>query len=160
MTVKEAIRELAGNAVVFRLAKVLSIDNTARTCEIEYQNGGTDPQVRLQAKMQITGGWLLIPTVGSDVIIAYLNKNTAFVILCSEVDKVIINGGNNDGLVNIVDLTTKLNQLISEIKTLKQDYVSHTHPTPSGPSSAPTVPFTGTFSNFNKTDYEDINVTH
>lgn len=108
-----------------------------------------------------TGNLLIKPKIGSMVtVIDFGDFRDMQIIKVQEVDKVIINGGNNDGLVNIVNLTTKLNQLINQITALKQDYVSHTHPTPSGPSLEPSVPFSGKFSNFNKIDYEDINVTH
>lgn len=77
--------------------------------------------------------------------------------------KVIVNQGNNDGIININELTQKLNQLVSEIESLKAQYNSHTH---SGIQSGPAVsgpvitPVTKPFSTFNKTDYEDSKFVH
>lgn len=77
--------------------------------------------------------------------------------------KVIVNQGNNDGIININELTQKLNQLVSEMESLKTQYNSHTH---SGIQSGPAVsgpvitPVTKPFSTFNKTDYEDSKFVH
>jgi len=106
-------------------------------------------------------GFVIIPKVGSFVIVSRLsNSDSLFVSMVSEVDSVVIMGGENGGLIKIGALESKLNQLISEVNALKSDYTSHTHPTPSGASSAPTVPFTGTFSQFDKSDFENPKVTH
>lgn len=37
--------------------------------------------------------------------------------------KVIVNQGNNDGIININELTQKLNQLVSEIESLKLNII-------------------------------------
>ena len=70
--------------------------------------------------------------------------------------------GSNDGLVKINELTNKLNKLITEVTAMKNDYTTHAHPyvnvvTPAV-TSAPSVPFTGTFTNFDKNDYENTKV--
>lgn len=64
---------------------------------------------------------------------------------------IVINGGSNDGLVKINELTQKLNQLV-------QQFNAHTHPVPNGSSSAPTPPIA--FPYFSKTQYEDTKVKH
>lgn len=64
---------------------------------------------------------------------------------------IVINGGSNDGLVKINELTQKLNQLVRQFN-------AHTHTVPNGSSSAPTPLIA--FPYFNKTDYEDTKVKH
>ena len=63
--------------------------------------------------------------------------------------EICINGGKNDGLVKIVELTNKLNMLVNAFN-------SHTHTCPSG-ETATTKTVVGEFS---KDDYEDKKITH
>lgn len=71
-------------------------------------------------------------------------------------DDITINGGSNNGLIKIAELTSKINGFISEFN-------SHTHKVPgvmggsaSTISATPDVPA----SNLNKSDYEDTKVKH
>lgn len=76
---------------------------------------------------------------------------------------VIVNSGNNDGVVNINELTDKLNNLIKELEALRMAFNTHTHPgvqLGSSVSSTPLIPHNNTFSTFNKSDYEDTKFTH
>lgn len=82
--------------------------------------------------------------------------------LGSKQGNVEVNSGNNGGVINIQDLTDKLNQLVREIEELKMALNTHTHTsTPTGgPTSTPLVPHNKTFTTFNKSDYEDTKFTH
>lgn len=76
---------------------------------------------------------------------------------------VIVNKGDNDGLVNVVDLTTRLNKLVQEIEQLKAELATHTHSgVLSGPAvtGTPVVPPTTVFTPFQETDYQDTSVIH
>jgi hypothetical protein len=106
-------------------------------------------------------GLIITPEENSWVIVSRLsNSNDLYISMVSKVASVELMGGENGGIIKVEQLVTKLNQLITEINALKSDYTAHIHPTPSGPSSAPTVPFTGTFSQFNKSDFENDKITH
>ena len=76
---------------------------------------------------------------------------------------ITFNDGNNDGLININQLTQKINKLVTELENLRAQFNTHVHPgVTSGTSvSGPTTQqVTSPFSQFNKTDYEDKNCTH
>lgn len=78
-------------------------------------------------------------------------------------EKVIINQGRNRGVVNINELTEKLNNLVSELEDVKSQLNSHTHSgVQSGPSTTGPIltPITKPFTQFNKTDYEDTKFVH
>lgn len=73
---------------------------------------------------------------------------------------IILNGGGGDA-VAIEALTDRLNKLQQELISLINDYKLHTHPTAGmGSPSAPTVPYTGTISEFSESEYNDPTVTH
>ena len=83
------------------------------------------------------------------------------IIDISSAKQMRINSGNNGGVINIEDITNKLNGLVKEIEQLKAAYNSHTHTGNSGsPTSSPIIPYNNTFSTFNKSDYEDPKFTH
>lgn len=83
------------------------------------------------------------------------------IIDISSAKQVRINSGNNGGVINIEDITNKLNGLVKEIEQLKAAYNSHTHTGNMGsPTSPPIIPHNNTFSTFNKSDYEDTKFTH
>ena len=78
-------------------------------------------------------------------------------------EKININSGNKGGVINIEDLTNKLNQLVREVDQLRNLLNTHTHVgVMSGPStSGPTqIQSTSPISQFNKEDYEDKNFNH
>jgi len=132
-----------------------------RTCDVTPISGDAPiKNVRLNTTVTGSQGILITPVVGKPVLVIMINRADAFVAMFSEIESITIDGGTNDGLIKINDLTSKLNTLISQVNALKNDYVMHTHPTPAGASSAPTVPFTGTFSNFSKNDYENAKIKH
>lgn len=81
-------------------------------------------------------------------------------------DLVEINGGSNDGLVLINELTAKLNNLVTEVSAMASTFNSHTHlytdVTPSGSTISTTQAPASAMSNpsqFDKGDYENPIVT-
>lgn len=76
-------------------------------------------------------------------------------------DGVVVNGGENGGVINIDPLTQKLNQLVQEIETIKAQINTHTHTGNSGtPTSPPITPISQTISQFSAEDYEDTKHLH
>ena len=78
-------------------------------------------------------------------------------------DTVVLNEGSNRGIINIEQLTEKLNQTIKELEQLRSMFNSHVHSgVTTGPgSSGPTVTqVTKPFSQFQIDDYEDKSCIH
>ena len=78
---------------------------------------------------------------------------------------VAINKGENGGVINIKELTDKLNKLADEVDDLRSKYNSHTHTgTAVGGLAVTTVPTTSTklttISKFKSEDYEDTKFIH
>lgn len=70
--------------------------------------------------------------------------------------------GEKGGLINIDDLTKKLNNLQSELEALREAFNSHIHTSasPGSPTSSTLEPHSKPFSRFNKDDYEDKTFLH
>lgn len=74
-----------------------------------------------------------------------------------------IHHGENGGVINISELTQKLNQLVNEVNALRTAFNTHTHQgvTTGSDTTAPTVTqVTKPISQFNKKDYEDESFLH
>lgn len=157
--IKQSIRKISGQkqSQPFFPAKVVSVDG--ETCSVSI-DGLTITDVRLRAVINGENSKVLItPEQDSYVMVIDLsggNFNDFAVIGYSQIEKIeidtnkiILNGGSHNGLVNITELTQKLNQLV-------QQFNEHTHTVPNGTSAAPSA----LASTFNASDYEDTNITH
>lgn len=120
-------------------------------CDVKI-GGITVPGVRLRAsEADDSGHMLIVPKVGTAVTVGSLTGDLAQLVVLhvDHAEKVILNGGSLGGLVNIGELTEKLNALVDAFN-------SHTHQGVHGPTGAP-LKSTETFS---REDYEDATITH
>lgn len=77
--------------------------------------------VRLVADFKNTAtttGFVLIPKVGSIVLVSFLADSEYYVTMVSDIDSIFLNGNNYDGVVKITDLVTKLNNLENKLNDL------------------------------------------
>ena len=161
-----AIQHLAGTHLwdknMFVVCTVDSVNETEQTCDCTPIGGDATtsiPAVQLTAEQN--DGFLLIPVVGSTVIVTYSKRNEPYVTLFSDIDKVIViaktsiqfNDGSFGGLVEVAQLTLKLNNLITELQ--QQLVLISAGIATGGGSYTP-----GTLSTFTKTDYENTKITH
>ncbi len=141
--------------------KVDSVDATERTCICTPLEGAQMEEIKIQASTSLTEGIYIKPVVDSFVIITFLSKERAFVSLFSEIDEIkidvqntiVFNGGSFDGLVKVNDLTTKLNNLITQLG-VEQALIA-AGIAAGGGSYTP-----GTLSSFNAGDYKNTDIKH
>ena len=172
--IKEAIETMSGTRgqqlVKLVECEVISVDESKRTCNVSVIGGNAEydiENVRLMAT--VDDGILIIPTVGSQIIVAHNNKNVRYICQFSEIDKVLLitgdttieikdgsvkfNDGSFDGFVKIKDLTDKLNDMVRllniELGKIQTGIIA------GGGSYTPT-----NLQNFNKSDYENTKLTH
>lgn len=87
------------------IGKVKSVDDAQRTCEVEPINGDADLiEVRLQAVQSGNTGWYMKPKVNSDVLVTFVNKDLAFVAMCSEVEELRLNIGTQTVTVKSTEI--------------------------------------------------------
>ena len=102
------------------VCKVISVDLPTNTCYCEPINGDSEIQ-NVKLTTNITGagvGFLLIPKINSLVVVTFLDNSSAYVSMVAEVDEVNVNGKTLGGLVKVIDLTTKLNNLENKVNAL------------------------------------------
>ena len=146
---------------------------------VPIDESGDIPNVKIKTVANDSVGDFLIsvPTDGSKVIVAFESHDTAFCLLaenvtllkinCNDVrvatDSYVFNDGDFGGLIKIVELTEKLNDLTTVVNSLITDYNTHLHVgVTSGPSSTGIIstPPVGTADPFIKADYEDTKIKH
>jgi len=163
-------------------AEVLDVDIKARTCSVMG--------ISSQVQMEYTGVWLMpqiddgilyVPTVGSTVIVGNNENLQPYILMFSQLDQILyvvnattfsmtdgltkFNKGDNDGLVNIKPLVTKINNLEKLVNDLTNKYNAHTHiltlTSGSGTAAITTSQETGSISPLTaQSDLEDTTVTH
>ncbi len=127
------------------------------TCTVTV--GSLDiPGVRLRAsELDDSSHILITPKPGSPVILGSLSGDLAdlVVLQVDHIDTITVNGGSLGGLINIAQLTEKLNALVKAFNAHTHDVaVSH----PGGTFT--TLPTDTSAASFNKSDYEDPLITH
>jgi len=172
--IKEAIETMSGTrgqqSIKLVECEVISVDESKRTCNVSVIGGNAEydiENVRLMAT--IDDGLLIIPTVGSQILVAHNNQNVKYICQFSEIEKVLLitgetsieikdgsvkfNDGSFDGFVKIKDLTDKLNDMVRllnvELGKIQTGIIA------GGGSYTPT-----NLQNFNKSDYENTKITH
>lgn len=154
------------------LAKVTKVDSSEAVCTVERVfDGMVIEDVKLNATITKDEGIVISPKQNSFVLITSIDGLNWFVSQYSAIDKItvdaeskiIFNGGDNNGLVKIKELTDRLNELVDAFN-------QHTHTgefegTIGGSAatgSISTIPTTQQHPHFNyETDkYEDDKITH
>lgn len=111
---REILQEFAqlafnGEKIYSNIAKVVSVDQAEKTCSVDVINGPNIEDVRLQ-QLSDDNGFLVVPSIGSLVIISWTDKTTAFVSMFSQIDSIIYQGGANGGLAITPTLVENLNK--------------------------------------------------
>lgn len=139
---REVIQQLAGtynrDFVSITLCEVTSIlkaetDGVIDCTPISGDSITDMPSVKLKAEPN--DGFMIVPAVGSTVLVASSTRNNYYVLMYSDIDKVIctidndnyfvfssdgfiFNGGELDGMVKVNDLVTKLNNLETKVNNI------------------------------------------
>lgn len=176
------IGQLSGTTTpVLKACIVTAVDRTSRSVDCEpLDEGAPILSCSLQGDQDGEDGFLLIPKVGSYVIVGLVDgQDAGVVLLTDELDAldvkigdrtlsftpegIVFNGGNLGGLIKVEELTTKLNTIEQDINSLKQALSTWT-PIPSDGGAALKAAVTSwagkQLQKSKRGDYEDPNVKH
>ena len=123
---KELILQILRNELklITEVATVESVDKSANTIEVKTVIGEVViPDVRLGTTIGSVPGVVTYPVEGSYVAVTYLDgqDEEAYVSLYSEIEEVIIHGGDNGGVIKVQELKKQLdknNTLLNAILTV------------------------------------------
>lgn len=100
---------------------VISVNKQDMTCDVDIHNKPTRFDVRLRAVVnREESGFFLIPKLKSKVIIANLEglRTASYVAMFSEVEEIILVSDKNGGIIINSKLTTEIEKLNTNFKTL------------------------------------------
>lgn len=141
------IRKIAASGSAVVCGMVRSVDKNTMVCEVMLYDGSS--VVASLVVGEKNKGIIQVPKTGSYVAVVMESRATGFVVMVEEVEQIIINGGENGGLVNVKELVEKINNLINTFN-------NHTHPATSGTTS----PTASQLTTIKQDDIEDKKITH
>lgn len=145
-----------GNNTIFE-AEVVSVDKGGNTCVVKKMGSEVEfEDIRLISDTENTdSNTVFYPQVGSMVSIAFDTTTlSGFVAIAGQTEEIVLNGGENGGLVIIDALIKKLNAIEQKLNDFINDYKSHNHLHPQGPTTAFVKP--STLASLNKTKQDDL----
>ena len=152
---KDYLGGIDGKGIAITQGIVKSV--SGNLCEVEIGNI-VIPDVRLRAsELDDDGEMLVTPKVGSAVTVGSLSGDLAHLVVLQvdHIETIVINGGKLGGLINIEQLTKKINEFVATFNSHTHDVtVSH----PGGTFT--TIKPASSASSFKKGDYEDEKITH
>lgn len=156
MNLREAILKIVEDGQNFeiysKIGVVSEIDKVLNTCDVAPLDGEAEIlDVKLVATEEATG-LIVYPVDGSNVIITFIDKDTAFLSMCTDVEEVVYHGGENGGLVNINTLIEGLNKN-NEILTAIKDGFTNFIPTPNDGGAALKILMTSSLSALSVGDF-------
>lgn len=172
-TIRNAIQQLAGthlkDDVVLIACLVESVDIPNHTCTCTAIGGkGVTSILNVQLMAEVEDGLLLVPVIGSTVIVSYSTYTAPVVVMFSGIDQVFLsaatgiqlNDGSYGGLIQIEQLVTKLNNLEKLVNDLVSKFNIHIHPLTTGTSSPTLTQETSILVPTQQTELENTTVTH
>lgn len=144
--IAQGIRDVAhrGNGeLVVMMGICISVDMTAYTAVVapymKNDVGETTNTVTVNLNT-VSGsnlGLILQPTVNTEVVIMSVDGPGVYVLVqAKQVDKILMNGGCNGGLINVTALITKLNNLENDVNNLKNIFSTLWIPVPNDGGAA------------------------
>lgn len=187
-----SVEKMAGtfksDPVIMLWGKVKSVNEKKATCNVVISNDVEVPDVTLQTA--ICDGWLLVPSVDSDVVLLKsVNGPSALIIQTSDLDKIImqvgdasfiiwnktqnggqimqLNDGSFGGLLMLIDpdntnggVLARLNKLEQKVNELITFESTHTHPVAGAVANASTNPAPQQLTETQRSDIENKLITH
>jgi hypothetical protein len=138
----------------FEVCKVVSVNEAKRTVNATTVTGVSGTEVKdVMLMADLDDGILLIPAVDSNIIIGYTNEVQPYVMMYSELSKVLLivgdfaleisnkiklNGDEYGGMVKIQETVDALNRLETKVDDLITKYNAHIHITTATVGATPT----------------------
>jgi hypothetical protein len=125
MNIREAIIKIVEDGQNFeiysKICVVDSVDKTLNTVDVSPIDGDAELlDVKLIADESATTGFIAYPVEGSNVIVTFIDKDSAFISMTTEIEEVVFRNGTNGGLININTLIAELNKNNLILEALKK----------------------------------------
>lgn len=132
MEIWEGIQIIAGTRNLslpnIYYAEVKSVNESERNCVVSATTMGSTT-IEITADLCLLGntGLVVIPSVGSTVLVLHSKTVKSCIIQHSYVDKILLNGNANGGVPISGDVVTRLNNIENLVNDLITKFNTHTH---------------------------------
>jgi len=160
------IQELAGtrnqDEVKLYQCNVNSVDLSTRTANLTTITGTANVTFNALLTAGISDGFVVTPEIGSMVYVLMSKYTLPFIVTFSDIMQFDIMGGEFGGLVKVIELTEKLNNLENKVNEIITTFGTHTHTVTAvgSPTSPTSTPINGSLTISQRADIENINVKH
>ena len=156
-----AIQKLAGteneDKVKLLQCTVNSVDLNNRISNVTTITGNAPLTFDVQLQAGIADGLLIEPLVDSMVYVLFSKYTLPFILQYSDVVTYAFNGDEFGGIVKVIELTQKLNNLENKVNSIIETYNSHSHASNGAPPSGLVV---GELTQTQRGDIENTSVKH
>ena len=160
----QAIRQIAGthndDKVRLLICEVNSVDILSRKCNVSSISGHASITFDAQLTAGIADGIIPTPEINSIVYVLSSKYTLPFVVLYSDIDNYVLNGGEFGGLVKVIELTDKLNKLEQKINEIILNMSTLTLPVSGATAGPPITPPISNLVETLRTELENTTVNH
>lgn len=145
--------------------EVTAVDKGAKTCTVKVDEREI-PKVRINSILEAGTNVIdVFPSVGSKVVCGVVEGNPMdmYVIDTNNMDEIVINGGENLGIVKVSELVSKLNELENKVNSIVSTFNSHVHTgvtIGTASSGATATPVSGSLINTVVDDLQNEKIKH
>lgn len=122
MTIKESLEALLGlrdnDLVRLLTCNVESVDIQKRIALVTTISGSTSFEFEVNLQTSVSDGLIIVPKVDSDVVVLFSKNTNPLIIQYSDIDEYILNGVDFGGMVKVIELTEKINNLENKLNDL------------------------------------------
>lgn len=122
MTIRESLDILLNtrdnDLVRLLLCNVESVDIQKRIALVTTISGSTSFEFEVNLQTSVSDGLIIVPKVDSDVVVLFSKNTNPLIIQYSDIDEYILNGVDFGGMVKVIELTEKINNLENKLNDL------------------------------------------
>lgn len=165
-----AIQKIVGikDSVSVFDAEVISVSQSERKCTVTMIGGESSNTIDVRLMAAVDDGCLMIPKLGSTVIVSMSNYVAPYVSMYSEIESIVWLGGEYGGVPIVIDPNNPNIGLVPRITNIEQllnhliiNFNAHIHPLSSGTSSPTTLQEPGRIAPLtSEADISHPNITH
>ena len=155
----KSIQKIGKQPIPVMVGTVKSVDSGSGVCSVEIDELEIEDIALRAVDDGNSDGILLVPSVGSVVLVGRWNESRNFSVLSTtSLDEIYLKGDDFDGLVKVGELVEKLNNLENKVNDIITSYIAHVHPSNGTPPTPTPVlpPLTPT----QQTELENQKVKH
>ena len=156
MTIEESVRKMTGlRSAIIDLGTATNVRADEELCDVEIAGKAPALNARIGFAAEKGKGALVVPNEGSNVLVAWIG-GIAFVLACSDPEKIVWKKGERGGLINVEDLVSSFNALVQIVNSLVNAFNTHIHTVTTTGTSGMTAPIENPAQSAEELSREDI----